>query len=430
MLFKRKILNKLVRFKEAKHSKPQVILGVRQCGKTTTVLEYARSYKNYIYINFEAEPDIRAYFETATLHPQEIIEYLMLIKGEPFHNEQTLIIFDEIQVSERALTSLKYFAEAEVDYKVIALGSLLGTTFYRYSKTKNSFPVGKVHLHTMYPLNFEEYLLATGNERYIDIIKNAYEHSRLEDSIHKQILKIFDIYTQIGGMPEAVSTYLDTKDLVAVKEVHQSLLTGYFADMMKYADNSTQAQHVKDVYESLPMQLGQENQKFMTKHVHKNGSMRTYSGAIGWLVSSNMCLKVRRLNKITQPLRAEQNQFKLFLHDIGLLNTWQDYNVLQVQGDDRIYLGIIMENYAAMELIQNHQNLFYFDDNKKEIDYIIRKNNSIIPLEIKASNNVKAKSLQTYMQQQEPEYAIRVSRRNFGLLNDIKSIPLYALWLV
>ena len=429
MEFKRHIDNKLVEFKQQTHAKPQVIFGVRQCGKTTAVLNHAKLYKNHIYINFEMDLLMQHFFANTDLNPEEMIETISLLKRVPFYGKDTLIIFDEIQISNRALTSLKYFCESANSYKIIALGSLLGTKIQR---EKFSFPVGKIDIHYMYPLTFFEYLMATDNEQFIPIIEKAFAKNKLVDVVHQQILQMFDTYIQIGGMPEAVVKFIESKDYGHVQTVHRNLQDGYLADMVKYSNND-QSTKILHVYNNLALQIGKENQKFMLKHLERGATMRKYEGAIDWLVAANMGIKVGKVSKNIVPLatHVEVNQFKLFLHDIGMLNSQQQYIVNESLADDRIYLGIIMENYAAMELAHNFPKLYYYDDNSKEVDYLLNcQNNIIVPLEIKASNNVKSKSLKTFMEQNNTKLAVRASRRNFGFDGIIKSIPLYAIRLL
>ncbi len=404
--------------------KPILIMGIRQSGKTTFVKEYAGKYSEFIYINLDYNKDAKILFDESNLEPVELLKNLSFIMDFNI-TKDTVIIIDEIQESQRALTSLKYFNEANENYKIIATGSLLGVSFFQKGYT---FPVGQVHTLTLHPFTYDEFLGAIKKEKYIKLIATAYNDNTLLDVHHQSCLELFDLYLRVGSMPEAIKKYLTDGKQNNVKKIHSELYNNYLADINKYSAKS-EVGNISTIFNSIEEQLGKENQKFQKS---KLGSKRkNYDYAIDWLIDSNIVFKNYQVRSVKLPLSSNKKMgFKLFVYDTASLITKANYNIKEVSEDDRIYMGIIIENYVAQELFYNDNKLYYFDDNKKEIDFLLELNNKIVPIEVKSSNNTKSKALNQYIKDKEPEYAIRISRKNFGKVNKIKSIPIYATFCI
>ena len=426
---KRLIEEKLFEWKNFLNRKPLLIYGARQIGKTYSMLEFGKEhYANVVYCNFENTMDLHTIFER-NLDPERIISALSAMYNTEISKGNTLIIFDEIQACERALTSLKYFQEQANDYHIVAAGSLLGLSINRSSY---SFPVGKVDMLTMYPLTFEEFLLATGNKRLISLIKEAYNNFS-PFALHEKAMDLYRTYLIVGGYPAAVQKYIDTGDFNVVRAEQGSLSNAYIADMAKYSTPSEMIKSI-EVYNSLLSQLSKENTKFQYSVIGSKARAKDYEMSIAWLKSANVVLHCQRASEGKYPLSLYEDHasFKIYYSDVGLLTMRMSIApnaILQPYNLSDKMRGMMAENFVAEQLVANGFSLYYWTSgNSAEIDFVIQQDSYSIPIEVKSSDNVKAKSLQTYIKKYSPKYSIRISAKNFGNENGISSIPLYAIF--
>lgn len=426
----RKIIEALKRWKASPKRMPLLLGGARQVGKTYTALTFGKQYyKNTAYFNMEDSSEIISIFER-DLDPARIVSELSVKLGEAIYPDDTLIIFDEIQACERALTSLKYFCEKAPQYHIIAAGSLLGVALKR---EKYSFPVGKVDMMTLYPLDFEEFLWATGREKLCAMIRDSFS-GFTPLSLHDTALDLYKTYLVVGGMPKAVSEYVETKDFDFVTAAQKSLNDAYIADMAKYA-TPQDTTRIMAAWGSVPAQLSKENHKFQYKVIKSGARAYEYETAIDWLKAAgmvNICTRVRE-GKMPLAAFADNDSFKLYMMDTGLLCSKFSIAanvVLHSPHSFDGFKGALAENYIMQALTVNGFEPFYWSSpGKAELDFVIQdRSGNILPLEGKSADNVKAKSLRTFVSLYEPPYAIRVSAKNFGFENNIKSIPLYALF--
>lgn len=426
---KRLIEQRLNEWKNSLNRKPLLIYGARQIGKTYSMLAFGKEhYANTVYCNFESMTDLHTVFER-NLDPERIVSAISAMYNTQITKGGTLVIFDEIQACERALTSLKYFQEQANDYHIVAAGSLLGLAVNR---GHYSFPVGKVDMLTMYPLTFEEFLLATGNEQLISLIKEAYTHF-FPFALHEKAMELYRVYLVVGGYPAAVQTYLDSGDFNAIRAQQSSISDAYIADMAKYTTPSDMIKSI-DVYNSLFAQLSKENTKFQYAVIGSKARAKEYETALTWLRSANVILRCQRVTEGKYPLALyeDQTSFKVYYSDVGLLTMRMPISpnaILQPYNLSDKARGMMAENYVAEQLTANGFPLHYWTSgNSAEIDFVIQQDGCSIPVEVKSSDNVKAKSLQTYVKNYSPKYAVRISAKNFGNENRIRSIPLYALF--
>lgn len=426
----RKIVKRLLSWRDNPKRMPLIVHGARQVGKTHTVLSFGKQYyKNTVYFNMEDSPEVTSIFER-DLKPERIIRELSAISGQSIFKGDTLIIFDEIQACERALTSLKYFCEKVPEYHVIAAGSLLGVAINR---EKYSFPVGKVDMMTMYPLDFEEFLWATGNERLGELIKQAYSDST-PLSIHDIAMDLYKTYLVVGGMPRAVLEYVDTGDFDFVLAAQKTLGAAYIADMAKYA-TPQETTKIMAAWNSVPAQLAKENHKFQYKVIKSGARAYEYETPIDWLKSAGIINKCVRVSEGKMPLLAyaDNASFKIYMMDVGLLCSRFGISANVIVNSPHSFdgfKGALAENYIMQVLVTNGFEPFYWgSQGKAEVDFVFQdKQGRIIPLEGKSAGNVRSKSLKTFISLYKPPYSIRVSAKNFGFENGIKSIPLYALF--
>lgn len=429
----RKIYQNLLKWKKEKIKMPYMLVGARQTGKTYILQEFCKTeFENYIYINLDKMEDIAKVFEQ-TIVPEEIILNIETILNIDINIENTIIFLDEIQVSERAISSLKYFCESEKEYKIVCAGSLLGVKINRF---KSSFPVGKVWIDYLYPMDFEEFLLAIGEEKLLKTIENSYKNmTPMIESLHEKALKLYYEYICIGGMPAAILNYIDNEKNITKfdDEINNIIITSYIADMAKYTQNIESIRNAR-IYNSIPAQLGKENKKFKYSLVEKSARAREYESSLDWLISSNMILKCDNIKTPKSPLKAyTDDTFKVYLSDIGLLRALAKISINEIiSNKNMIYKGILAENYVAEILFAKNRELYYWQVNSGmyEVDFLINIDGDIIPIEVKASDNTTSKSLNYYIKRYKPKYSIRISSKNFGFSNNIKSIPLYATHLL
>ncbi len=431
---KRKIYEELLAWKNTNMKKPLMIIGARQIGKTYIINEFCKNeFKDYVYINLLEHSEIIKIFGEE-INTAEKFKRMKIYLDKDINIENTIIFFDEIQESEELISALKYFNESEEPFKIICAGSLLGV---KLKRLHSSFPVGKVKMLNMYPMDFEEFLIANKNQTLIDEIKKCYETNTPMDSVlHNKALELYKLYLCVGGMPEAVKNLIENdKDILKFdKSIIEDIYQSYLNDMNKYVDNKFEASKIESIYKSIPAQLGNQSNKFQYGKVASNARKRDYETPLNWLLSSTMVHKCPILNKVEIPPLGFiiEDHFKLYLSDVGIL-----LNMLQIKYKDIIldnllqYKGIIAENYVATQLIANKNPLIYWESgNKAEVDFILYNDDGIIPIEVKANDNVGSQSLNIYMKRYNPKYAIRISAKNFGYANNIKSIPLYATFCI
>ena len=426
----RKIVEKLISWKNNPNRQPLIITGARQVGKTYSALSFGKEYyKNTVYLNMENSNEVQAVFER-DLKPDRVIRELSVLSGQSIFPSDTLIIFDEIQASERALTSLKYFCENAPEYHVITAGSLLGVAMNRENY---SFPVGKIDILTMYPLDFEEFLLATGNADLIGLIKRCYQDFT-PLSMHEKALDLYKMYLIVGGMPRVVQEYIQTDDFNFVTATQSALNDSYIADMAKYATGS-ETTKIMAAWASIPAQLAKDNKKFQYKVIKSGARAYEYETPLDWLKFAGIINKCVRIKEGKLPLTAyaDNDSFKVYMMDTGLLCSKFGIapNVI-LSGLPSFdgFKGALTENYVCQSLVVNGFTPYYWaSPGKAELDFVLQdREGNIIPLEVKSSDNVRAKSLNNFVSQYKVDYAVRTSTRNFGFENGIKSVPLYALF--
>lgn len=435
---KRKMYTKLVKWKNEGMTKPLMIIGARQTGKTYIINKFCEeNFEKYIKINLLDNPSIVNLYKEP-ISTEEKYRKLCAILNTNIDEENTIIFFDEIQESEELISSLKWFCEDNRPFKIICAGSLLGVKLNRFH---SSFPVGKVNMIDMYPMDFEEFLWAmnVNGEMLDNYIKECFEKNLPMDSaLHNLLLDLYRKYLCVGGMPEAV------KDLIKVdgnlieydNKNLKDIIKSYINDMNKYVKNKIEAVKNERVYNSIPTQIGNKSNKFQYAKIiqGKKAKARDYENSIDWLISSRMTYKCCLLKNIQIPPEAfkDDSFFKLYVSDVGILSSLLSINYNDIYLDKSfIYKGNIAENYVAEQLFINEVTVYYwFPTSSEEIDFIIYNNDGIIPIEVKAGDSSKSKSLISYTKQFNPKYSIRVSSKNFGFKNGIKSVPLYAAYLI
>jgi len=426
----RKIDASLLNWKNSPRRMPLLLHGARQVGKTYTALTFGKAYyKNVAYFNMEYSTEINAIFER-DLQPERIIRELAAMSGHTILKGDTLIIFDEIQANERALHSLKYFCEDAPEYHILATGSLLGVAINRENY---SFPVGKVDMMTLHPLDFEEFLWAIGKRDLCGIIREAYDNFT-PFSLHSTALDLYKTYLVVGGMPRAVSEYVTTNDFDFVVATQKNLNDAYIADMAKYA-TAQETTRIMAAWASVPAQLAKDNRKFQYRVIKSGARAKDYETPLDWLQAAGVVHKCVRVSEGKMPLAAyaDNNAFKVYMMDTGLLCSKFDISasvVINMPPSFDGFKGVLAENYVMQTLVTNGFTPYYWSsEGKAELDFVFQdRQGNIIPLEVKSSDNVRAKSLKSYVSRFEPPYALRVSAKNFGYENGIKSVPLYALF--
>ena len=426
----RKIESKLLLWKNSPGRKPLVLQGARQVGKTYTALTFGKAYyKNTAYFNMEESSEVSAIFDR-DLNPDRLIRELSARNNQTIFKGDTLIIFDEIQACERALASLKYFCEEAPEYHLIAAGSLLGVAINR---EKYSFPVGKVDMLTLCPLDFEEFLWAVNRRDLCGLIRDAYaEFAPL--SIHETAMDYYKTYLVVGGMPRAVFEYVETHDFNFVLASQHTLIRGYLADMAKYA-SPQETVRIIAAWESVPAQLAKENRKFQYRVIKSGGRAYEYETPLEWLKTAGVVYVCTHATEGKMPLGAyaDPSVFKVYMMDTGLLCSQFDIapNVITDSATSLDgFKGALAENYIMQALVANGIKPFYWSSpGKAELDFLYQDDRgNIIPLEVKSAENVRARSLKSYVSVYHPPFSIRVSAKNFGFENKIKSIPLYAVF--
>jgi len=425
----RKITKYLNEWKNSPHRKPLILQGARQTGKTYSILAFGREqYANVAYLNFEIVPSLKKTFDES-IDPAYLIPLLSRACGQTIIKEKTLIVLDEIQLCERALTSLKYFYESVPEYHIIAAGSLLGVAVNR---DQFSFPVGKVDMKTLYPMDIEEFMLAFGERELAAGIRNCFENDTpMPAALHEAALSYYRSYLAVGGMPECVEKYIATKDNILLRHTQLMILNGYLNDMSKY-NKDNEIKKTRLAYDNITVQLSKKNTRFQYKLIKTGARAAEFENAIEWLSLSGIITRIYRVERPVKPMEnyRDIDSFKIFMSDVGLLCAKKGIDVEDIiyqSHDLDDFKGGMTENYVCSQLTANAYACYYWmSDRGAEIDFVIQRNNHIIPLEVKSAENVKAKSLNVYIGAYKPEYAVKFSTRNFGFEDGKKSVPLYA----
>lgn len=425
---KRKITRQLETWKNSDHRKPLVVMGARQVGKTYSVLEFGRAnYAAVLHVDFAEHPDLLRLF-SGGVEPERLVRLL----GEYFSTrvdpETTLIFFDEVQRCPEAITSLKYFCESAPEYDVIAADSLLGTTVRQRA---GLFPVGKVDLITMRPLDFEEYLWALGHEDLADLIREASRNSRAF-ALHDRCMELYRRYLLVGGMPEPLSLWIAQGQMDVVRRAQENIATGYLADITQYTEGLDGAM-VLAAWRSMPRQLAKDNTKFQYSAIRSGARSKTYAPRIEWLKDAGLVEPVTHITDAVRPLEAfaEDNNFKLYLLDTGLLSSLYRARMEDVlpQGDKAaVFRGGLTENYVCQQLVTAGIKPYYWGvASKSEVEFVFEtRGGRVVPVEVKSGKNVGAKSVRSFADKYEVPYVVKVTARNFGFENGVRNLPLYA----
>lgn len=421
-------IEKLYKWKNSKRRKPLIIEGARQVGKTWLMKEFGeQAYADTVYINFDSNSRMADLF-SADLDTDRLIMGLELYAGRKINPDNTLLIFDEVQEVPRALASLKYFYENAPQYHIVCAGSLLGIALHQGT----SFPVGKVDFLKLYPLSFSEFLMATGNERFAELLKN--QDYEMITSFKQTYIDALKHYYFVGGMPEAVQSFAESKDFNEVRAIQKRILAAYEQDFSKHAPNEI-VPKIRMLWNSIPSQLARENKKFIYGLVREGGRAREYETAIMWLSDCGLVHKVSRVNAAGIPLKAYEDlkAFKLFIVDVGLLGCMTGLRQRTLLDGDDLFIefkGALTEQYVCQQLkaIEDLGVYYYTNDRGScEIDFVVDTGEQIVPIEVKAETNLRAKSLKTYRERFEPELSVRTSMADYKKEDWLLNLPLYAI---
>ena len=421
----RKIMKELLEWKEDKDRKPLILRGARQVGKTYILKQFGEeNYKNVAYFNFDHDTELYQLFKN-TKDPKRILEQLSFVCGKAIEPKNTLIIFDEVQECPDALNSLKYFNEEANEYHIVAAGPLLGI---RLSHT--SFPVGKVDFLDMYPMTFSEFLVADGLKNLVDYMESINGFENIPEIFFSRLEEKLKAYFIIGGMPEAVNSWVTEKDISKVNKIQENILNAYEEDFSKHT-TAIEANRISIIWNSIPSQLAKDNKKFLYQVSKEGARAREYEGAVNWLNDANLIYKIYNVTKPNMPLKAytDLSAFKIYLNDVGLLRKMTDLDSKVVIEGNKVFeefKGALTENYALQMLLASGLKANYFTfDNKYEIDYIIQYKNNIIPIEVKSNENINSISLKHYNEKYNPKVRIRFSMKNLQKDDNLINIPLF-----
>lgn len=421
-------IEELRKWKKSKDRKPLIIRGARQVGKTWLMKEFGKQeYQQVAYINFDDNERMNQLF-SGDFDIERIIQGLKIESGVNIEAENTLIIFDEIQETPKAVTALKYFCEKANEYNIVAAGSLLGVAMHEGT----SFPVGKVDFLDLYPLNFFEFLEALGEKQLVELIKN--NDIDLINIFSDKLKQYLKQYMYIGGMPEVVNAYVQNKDFGEVRRKQNVLLTAYEQDFSKHAPNAV-VPRIRQLWNNIPTQLAKENKKFIYGLIKQGARAREYELALSWLIDCGLVYQVNRVNDCKVPLSAYQDfsAFKLYLLDVGLLCAMANIDATTIIDGNEIFVefkGSLTEQFVLTELKTNaHVPIFYWSADKgiAEVDYIIQLGKNNIPIEVKSSENLQAKSLKSFVQKYDTEINVRTSMANYRKEDWLINIPLYMI---
>lgn len=426
----RKIIKELKEWKNSAHRKPLILQGARQTGKTWIMKEFGRTeYKNTAYLFCQENPTLETLFN-APFNKERLLNGFQLLCGFKIEPENTLIILDEIQDIPKAITSLKFFYEEAPEYHIICAGSLLGVSLHEGI----SFPVGKVNFLNLYPLSFSEFLVALGKEQQAELINDTQQDTELLKAFSEEYKELLKYYFFIGGMPEVVLTWIETKDFNKVRRVQKELLETYEDDISKHT-TVEMANKIRQVWNSVPSQLAKENKKFLYSVIKESARAREYENAINWLVNAGLMVKVHRVNKIGIPLKAYEDleAFKIYILDIGLLCCMTELSAKTLLEGNNLFTefkGSLTEEYVCQQLISEFGIRPYYWSAKNataEVDFIFQNDNQIVPIEVKAEINLQAKSFKLYRDTYNPDLAFRFSLADFVNHGTLKDVPLYDL---
>lgn len=424
----RKIIQKLFEWKNREVKKPLIVTGARQTGKTTTISRFGEEcYDNFIIIDFYKQPEVKSAF-LGNLTPNEILANISSLLKIDINSKSTLLFLDEIQGCDEAITSLKYFNSDECNIDVIAAGSLLGV----YLARTGSFPVGYVDMLKMHPLDFEEFCFALDEGRAFNIARDCYK-SMKSCSLHDHLLKIYRQYLLVGGMPEAVFDYTKSHSLTRVKSIQDNINTTYLADMTKYIEGIDSSK-VAECWASMPSQLAKESgsTKFMWKYVAPGAKAERYESAVNWLVAAGLLNKCTQITDGVSPLKSfeDPSSFKLYVSDTGLLANEYDADESDFDAKDNRsarFRGGIAENYVMQQLVANGIKSYYWGtQSKREVEFIIKLKNDIVPIEVKSSTNTRSASVKYFAEKYNCKKIVKITGKNFGENESILNVPLYA----
>ena len=429
---RRKLEERLLEWKERKtNRRPLLLYGARQTGKTWLLDDFGqRHYEQTVYIDLETNQAVADYFD-GDLDPKRLISFFESVARTEIYPGKTLIILDEIQFCERAVTSLKYFCERAPEYHIVAAGSLLGVALNR---ERYSFPVGKVESITLYPLDFEEFLWALGEERLASSIREAsITYEPLPEFLHQRAIELYRISLCVGGMPRCVAEYIEHGKLTLMPGFQNEITNNYVADMAKYASDA-ETVRIRACYNSMVAQLSKENRKFQYKVIQHGGSAAIFGVALEWLFQSGVALKCRRIEHAFMPIAAYEDlsAFKVYASDAGLLTMRAGLSHATIlSGGANQFMGAVAENYIAQTLTACGYPLFYWTSSSSaELDFVMQKDEDIVGIEVKKGIQTRSRSLNAFMQKYDIPYAIRFSEKNFGQEGSIRSIPHYAAFCV
>ena len=431
---KRKIYNDLVEWKNTEDFKPLIVLGVRQCGKTFIIDEFCKKeFKNYKKVNLLYDVDIVKLYASSSSSEKKYNDLKVLLDFD-FDKDDSVLFIDEIQESEEFISELKFFNEKHSNVRLICAGSLLGVKLARLNKP---FPVGKVTRLYMYPMDFEEFLMAFNQQLLIDKIRYCFKNNEPMGVVHDKAIDYYRRYLLSGGMPESVKALLDCGDDYYNYDLSKlnDIIEDYKNDMNNHVTNMVETLKIRNIYNSLSAQLQNVSKKFQYSVIDSNAKSREYLLPLNWLVESNMVQICKCVKLPEKPLLGfvDNDVFKVYYSDVGIFNRLVDNDIKTIIFDDmKIYKGIITENYVANQLKAKGIDLLYWKGNRdSEVDFLITtENDGIIPIEVKADEHTQSKSLKVYNELYHPKYMIRFSLKDFGFKNNIKSIPLYAVFCI
>ncbi len=426
MEINRSALSQLQAWLNSGTRKPLILQGARQVGKTWLLKKFgALCFENIAYFNFDEQPELKQFFEQ-TKDIQRLLSNLTLINGKPIEPQKTLIFFDEIQECNDALNSLKYFCENAPEYAVVCAGSLLGVTLARGA----SFPVGKVEFMTIYPVTFSEFL-QSANPNLADYLASIQAIEPIPDLFFNQLIDYYRMYFLSGGMPEAILALLDHKDVELTQRVLKNILDAYSLDFSKHADKAT-IPKIALLWNSIPSQLSRENKKFIYQTVKQGARAREYEDALAWLAQAGLIHKIFCCKKPGLPLSAydDLSAFKIYMSDVGLLRRFSALDPVAIREGNRLFTefkGALTENYVLQSLLTQFEVTprYWTSGNQAEVDFIIQVGNEIVPVEVKADENVAGKSLNVYDKQFSPKWRLRYSLKNLKQDGNLLNIPLF-----
>lgn len=418
----------LVRWRTSAARKPLVLRGARQVGKTWLLREFGRTHYDHVaYVNCQRDPAIARIFE-GSMDPARLLRALEIVAEVPIEPGRTLLVIDEIQDAPGALTALKYFAEERSDIHLAAAGSLLGVAL----RARASFPVGMVNFITLHPLDFGEFLRGSGKGRLAELLQ-SFDWETIS-ALRDDLGELLRLYFFVGGMPEAVARFGLGRSLTEVRSIQSDILQGYENDFAKHA-TPAESRRIMEVWRSMPAQLAREHKRFVFGHVRKSARGRDYEGAIRWLTDAGLVHRVARFTKPGSPARSYEDRsiFKLFLHDVGLLGALSSLNasvLLQGRGVFEEFKGALTEQYVLQQIVavQNESPMYWSPETAKaEVDFAVETPAGLVPIEVKATENLKAKSLRSYIDRFAPPMALRFSLSDYREQADLRNVPLYAI---